>query len=50
MDGWTNGQNNGKTDRYIDGQSNEWMDMHREAKINDFPIDSAIFTKASRTD
>ena len=27
MDGQTDGQNNGQTDRMMGGQANEWMDM-----------------------
>ena len=54
MIGKREGQNNGHTDRIMGGQTNERMDnviyVHRHAKNNDFPIDSAIFTKALRTD
>ena len=52
IDGQTNGQNNGQTDRYIDGQTMDGhaIYMHRDAKNNDFPIDFAIFTIVLRTD
>ena len=41
---WTDRQNNGRTDQWMDGHA---MYVHRHAKIHDFSIYFAIFTKAS---
>ena len=45
--GWTDGQNNGQTDRIMSGHV---IYVHRHAKNYDFPMNSVIFTKALPTD